>query len=166
MQRMTRIGICAIASAVFLIMAVIASEPVQDPANVHPYEYSESRQYAEQAATLEAVTSSIGTVVPAWRRSDIRALDIEGRRYEAPAYLFVEAIAHGPCAVRAQIADFVTDAQEQCFDSVTYGTGRGGVIIPIRTDSERIIQLGRNDRWWRVSQLRTRVAGKRRGARS
>lgn len=148
---MSRIAALAFSFSIVIILSTIASAPKHVPMYAAP-------------ADVTGITSSIGTMVPAWIRRDVRSMTVAGKTYSVPAYVFIEALAGGPCAVQAQIGDLVTDVQHQCFDAASFRFD-GVLIVPVPADPERVVKIGDGDRWWRVSQLREK-GRKRRGARS
>lgn len=147
---MSRIAALSTSFSVIIILAVLGSAPKHVPAYAAP-------------ADVTGLTSSIGTVVPAWIRKDIRSMTVAGKTYSVPAYVFIEALAGGPCAVQAQIGDFVTDVQHQCFDADTFRRD-GVLIVPVPANPEHVVKIGAGFRWWRVSQLREK-GWRRRAAR-
>jgi hypothetical protein len=131
-----------------------------------------SRQVAQPAEALQvagpvAQTSSIGVLVTAWRRTDVQRMKLFGIEYRAPEYVFVEAhFVAGECAVKAQIADLVSNPMVQCFDAEEFAIGHGRVLVPVPAEPERVIRLSAGSRWWRVNELREGGSSRRRPSRS
>lgn len=110
---------------------------------------------AAASPTEPTQTTSIGVVVPAWRINHPPVM-VDEVLYTNADYQFIAALAHGPCAVKIQITDLVSDPQTQCFDSAKWQAngclGGGCVVIPVPREPEYSVQIGA--RWIRVPQLR------------